>query len=401
MEMIKPTYEDLENRILELEATIGKVESGKIISSSKDDSNTGNLIKKIVTVTPNIFVIKDLNSVYIEANNSFCDFLGRTKDEIIGKTDFEFFPKEEAIKYIEEDKKVLQGEISKNNEWEVEGGTESKWLKVLKTPIFDDNEKPIGVLCSVTDISEQKKVELALIDSEKKLLELNALKDKFFSIIGHDLRTPISNILGFNQLLLENIENYNQEKIEGFLKVIQASANKSFSLLSDLLEWSRSQSGKIQVYKESINLKKVILKALDLSSENIKGKKLNVSVHCNEELFVVSDTYILSAVFRNLISNAVKFSNEGSKINIECSEVVSDKNEKGYKITVEDEGIGMSSEVLKSLFKINKTVSVKGTEGELGTGLGLILSKEFLDKIGGTINVESELGKGSKFEINL
>lgn len=366
-------------------------------------NNREGLFNKILKTTPYTFVVKDVNSVYIEANRSFCEFLGKKEEEIIGKTDYDFFPESEAELYIKGDKAVMAGEPHEKEEWEVLGNSGFKWLKVAKTPIYSESNEgtPIGILCSVTDISEQKKTEHSLIESEKKLQELNEMKDKFFTIIGHDLRTPISNILGFNQLLLANLNNYNQEKIEKFLKVIQSSANKSFSLLTDLLEWSRSQSNKIQVYKESVNINKLLENAIDINAENIEVKRIKITKFCNEELFVISDKYILATVFRNLISNAVKFTNIEGEIKVSCSEILLNEFKKEFELIVEDNGVGISSEKISTLFKVNKSFSTKGTNGELGTGLGLILSKDFLDKIEGSINVTSELGKGSKFVIKL
>ena len=400
METVKPSYEDLENRILELESALSKSHNEN--ASSLHFPSQENLIKNIVHTTPNIFVIKDLNSVYIEVNNSFCEFLGMSEKDIIGKTDNDFFPKDEAQKYIDEDIEVISGKPHEKYEWEVMGSAGLKWLKVVKTLIYDENDskKPLGVLCSVTDISDQKRIENSLIESEKKLIELNAMKDKFFSIIGHDLRTPISNILGFTELLLENSNNFNEEKNEKFLKIIQSSANKSFSLLNDLLEWSRSQSNKIQVYKESLNLHKIITNVIELNIHNIEAKRIRVSNLCNLELFAVSDKYIISTVIRNLISNAIKFTNLDGEIKISCSETLVNEFEKRFKIIIEDNGVGISPKILNNLFKIDKTITTKGTNGELGTGLGLILCKDFLNIIEGSINIESELGKGTRFEVS-
>lgn len=394
------TYNELQQRIIELEAELSFYKKAY-------ESNTNyfkpDFLKNILNAKPYIYVVKDINSVYINANQSFCDFLGKTEEEIIGKTDYDFFPAEAAAEYIKGDKQVMAGEIHEKEEWEVLGSHGLKWLKVDKTPIYSEtgDQKPIGVLCSVTDISHQKNTERSLLESKKKYKELNVMKDKYFSIIGHDLRTPISNIIGFTELSIDNIENNKFDKIANYLKIILSSANKSFMLLSDLLEWSRSQSNKIQIHKESIHVNKIIASAIDLSSEKIDEKKLQYSLNCNEELFVNSDKYILSTVIRNLVSNAIKFSNTGGSIKISCSKISIDEITKGVEIVVKDTGVGMSLDTLNTLFKIDKTVSTKGTIGEMGTGIGLILCKEFLEKIEGEIKVESEVNKGSVFKVLL
>lgn len=403
----EPTSDDLKRRILELESEINGLKNNQskiqIIEEENSNllhSNRKFLFENILKTTPYTFVVKDKNSVYIEVNKSFCDFLGKKEEEIIGKTDYDFFPAKEAEEYIKGDKAVMAGGIHEKEEWEVLGSEGIKWLKVDKTVIYDstDENEPIGILCSVTDISLQKTHEHSLAESGKKLLELNAMKDNIFSIIGHDLRTPIINIIGFSELLIENNE---LEKNEKFLKIILSSANKSLLLLSDLLEWSKSQSNQIQIYKESINLSKIISSTFDLSSDNIIEKEIKYNIICSEDLFVKTDKYILSTVIRNLLSNAVKFSNIGGSINIICSEIDINEGEKGVEIIVEDRGVGISLENLNTLFKFDKTITTKGTYGEVGTGLGLVLCKTFVDKIGGEIKVESEVGKGSKFIVTL
>jgi PAS domain S-box-containing protein len=401
MQKLKLTYEELQSKVVELESKLNDFSTkGTSFRRNKDKDE---ILEKIFKTTPYSFVMKDVNSVYIKVNQSFCEFLGKTEEEIIGKTDYDFFPPDEAKRYITGDKVVMAGEPHEKEEWEVLGSSGLKWLKVEKTAIFSDTNKEnlIGILCSVSNISELKKAELALNESKQKVLEVNAMKDKFFSIIGHDLRGPIGNILSFTEILIEDFKKYSPEKIERLLRITHSSARKTFLLLNNLLDWSSSQADIIKIYHEKVNLKSSIEKVIDLYQETIDSKNIKIDNSFNKDITIITDDNLVSTVFRNLISNAVKYTNEGGLIKIYYLEKFENNIKKSIQIIVEDNGIGINSSKINNLFKIDKSPSTKGTNGEQGTGLGLILSKEFIEKIGGIITVESEVGKGSKFIVTL
>lgn len=401
MQKLKLTYEELQSKVVELESKLNDISTkGTSLRRNKDKDE---ILEKIFKTTPYSFVMKDVNSVYIKVNQSFCEFLGKTEEEIIGKTDYDFFPPDEAKRYIRGDKVVMAGEPHEKEEWEVLGSLGLKWLKVEKTAIFSDTNKEnlIGILCSVSNISELKKAELALNESKQKVLEVNAMKDKFFSIIGHDLRGPIGNILSFTEILIEDFKKYSPEKIERLLRITHSSARKTFLLLNNLLDWSSSQADIIKIYHEKVNLKSSIEKVIDLYQETIDSKNIKIDNSFNKDITIITDDNLVSTVFRNLISNAVKYTNEGGLIKIYYLEKFENNIKKSIQIIVEDNGIGINSAKINNLFKIDKSLSTKGTNGEQGTGLGLILSKEFIEKIGGMITVESEVGKGSKFIVTL
>jgi PAS domain S-box-containing protein len=261
----------------------------------------------------------------------------------------------------------------------------TKYIIQRATTKYDEVGKPLSSLGSVQDITELKEKEI-------QLKELNTTKDKFFSIISHDLRSPFNSILGFSELLLKNHSKYDNEEREYFINTIYMSAKNTLSLLDNLLTWARSQSGKINLSKENINLKFFLKELTLILQEQANNKKIEIKNHITENILVFADRNMLDTIFRNLITNAIKYTNEGGIIELK------QKTETEFvEITIADNGVGMNEKIRNSLFKTGETKSIEGTDGERGTGLGLILCKEFVEKHGGKIWVESEFGKGATF----
>ncbi len=248
----------------------------------------------------------------------------------------------------------------------------------------------------VEDITERKQAEKALKESEAKLRQANATKDKFFSIIAHDLKSPFNAIIGFSDLLVNNIHKKNYEKIEKYGNIIAQESEQAMSLLSNLLEWSRTQRGKIDFEPEKFNLCELVEDVWDLLKSCAHKKNIKFSQKIAQNFVIYADKNMLHTILRNLISNAIKFSYENGKI--ELSALSKDKE---IQIAVADNGTGMEKENAQKLFRIDSNVSKKGTNNEKGTGLGLILCKEFVEKHSGKINVQSKEGKGSTFTFTL
>lgn len=240
----------------------------------------------------------------------------------------------------------------------------------------------------------EKNEDLAL--KNKRLLDMNTAKDQFFSILSHDLRSPLSALLGFTELLKEKGLSVDEKKWRYYVENIKNSAETLDKLLNNLLEWSRSQSNQIRYEPEEFKLKDLtenICYYLKHSAD-LKGVILVNSV--GEKQMVYADYNMVFTVLRNLVSNAIKFSFTSKPVII-----VSEDTGKRLKVMVVDEGTGMDKETADSLFKIDKTFSRPGTDNEKGTGLGLIICKEFIEKNKGEIGVESEPGSGSTFWISL
>jgi len=242
------------------------------------------------------------------------------------------------------------------------------------------------------DITERRKAEEAIKENESRLRELNATKDKFFSIIAHDLKSPFNSILGLSNMLADQVREKNHEGIEEYAGIIQKSTQRVFDLLMNLLEWSRSQTGRMEFSREYIELGALINEVIELLGESAHLKSITIIRELPRNMLVFADKAMISTILRNLISNAIKFTYPGGKIVIS-----SDKKPDELMISISDNGIGIKKEVIDKLFRIDETYIAPGTQEEKGTGLGLILCKEFIEKHGGKIWVESEVDKGSTF----
>ncbi len=228
--------------------------------------------------------------------------------------------------------------------------------------------------------------------SARKLQELNATKDKLFSIIGHDLKGPLNSLTSFSSLLLNHIDMISKEEIKMLSLDIDKSLKNLFTLLENLLEWSRSQTGSIDFKPEEFNLADVLHENEGLLKVQAQNKKITVVNENKIDLPVKLHRHSINTVVRNLLSNAIKFTPEGGKITMSA-----EANGSHFLVSVTDTGVGMSQTAMQKLFKLGTKHSTLGTAKEAGTGLGLILCKDFVEKNGGTIGVESKEGHGSKF----
>lgn len=234
----------------------------------------------------------------------------------------------------------------------------------------------------------------------EELERQNATKDKFFSIISHDLTNPMANIIGFSDLIMEDYNELGSDNIETFVGYINQSAKFSLELLQNLLEWSRIQTGSLEPVKINFNLSNLLNINVEGSIPQALAKNIQIESNFNENLIICADEKMISTMVRNLISNAIKFTPNGGTITISSErKIVSDN--KIIETTIRDTGIGMEEEDIQKLFKIEQNYMSKGTNNEMGTGLGLILCKEFLNQNDGEIRVESQPNIGSNFIFTL
>lgn len=239
--------------------------------------------------------------------------------------------------------------------------------------------------------------EKLLRESEEKLRELNATKDKLFSIIAHDLRGPFNGFLGLTQIMTEELSTLTMDEISKMTISMRNSAINLFSLLENLLEWTRMQQGLISFSPKTIELRSLVDECISIMQETANNKKIKLTHHFPEDFVVMADSYMLRTVVRNLVSNALKFTHNGGNVTINANPGL-DGN---VVLSVKDTGIGMSNEMTDNLFRIDYQTGRPGTEGEPSTGLGLLICKEFVVKHGGRIWVESEEGVGTTFYFTL
>jgi PAS domain S-box-containing protein len=271
------------------------------------------------------------------------------------------------------------------------------WVRTKINVVRNSIGKISKIYGLVSDISLRKKAEEELNRSTENLIKLNETKDKFISIISHDLRTPFSSILGFTDLLLVDEELTEEEKKQ-YVRFIQESSKSMLALVNSLLDWTRLQTGRIKFEPEKISARMIIINSINSLSGAAFQKNINLRSEVDKNVTIYADNSLMTQVFNNLISNAIKFTKAGGEIVISASP--SNKT-RFYEFSVRDNGVGIKPENMKELFRIDTKYSSEGTAGEKGTGLGLSLVNEIIEKHGGNIWVESEYGKGSNFKFLL
>lgn len=277
------------------------------------------------------------------------------------------------------------------------------WIKQterVEISNIDAKEYIVGV---IEDISEQKAKEDKLIDSENKLIELNKSKDKLFSIISHDLRSPINQFVEATELLLSQLDEMDKDSIYKFLSLLNNEAVQCSRLLENLLQWSKNQRGLIKYVPVPVQLIHLLKELIPIYQTAAISKKIQLSVDISDRIYAYVDKEMLSTILRNLISNAIKFTGEGGKISISARKKFGGQNEytEYIEFQVKDTGIGIEPEALPRIFNLSETSLIRDTYDDVPTGLGLVLCKEFVEKHSGKIWVESTPGEGSTFIFTL
>jgi PAS domain S-box-containing protein len=489
-------------------------------------SRQAGMISSLLDSIPDIIFFKDKNGVYLGCNPPFAEFVGRSRGEIVGKTDYDLFDKEIADFFRKHDKSMLEVDKSqKNEEWITYPDGRKILIDTLKTPYRDQTGNVIGILGISRDITERKQQEEKLRENEERfnlaingtgaglwdwdmvndtvffsshwksmlgyednevenafsgwkrlwhpddsphieqalndylegrttryeiehrlrhkdgswlwirtlgniqkdasgkpvrwtgtnqdvtdrkhaedeiklkneeLVELNSVKDKFFSIIAHDLRSPFNSIIGFCDLLLEQVRNNDIEGIDEYAQIILKSSKSSMDLLTNLMEWAHTQTGRIEFNPEYFEIVAFIEKNKEIYIDIASQKSITIKHILPHNLTVFADMNMISTICRNMILNAIKFTMPGGEVNISVKEK---QNE--IIFSVSDTGVGIPQNRIDKLFRIDQSFSTAGTNNEKGTGLGLILCKEFIEKHNGKIWVESLVGVGTTFNFSL
>lgn len=355
---------------------------------------------KVLVETINDWIWEtDKDGIFTYSSPKVHAILGYSEKEIIGKSPYDFMPEKEKERVSE-----IFGHITGNKGFidKIENVNIHKdgHLVVLETsgaPYFDANNNLLGYRGVDREISEIKKNQLALIKNEEQLRKSNKTKDKFFSIIAHDLRSPFNTMLGFSNLLVDRYDEFDNEEQKKFIGILNQDIKSTYNLLENLLLWSRTQSETIDFKPVKENLYLLSVETVSLLKQSAKNKFISIINNIDESIFVNADRNMLLTVLRNLISNAIKFTPKSGQIEMN-TRLLKDKNKLGFvELSVADNGVGIANDKLDKLFKLSENTSTQGTNRETGTGLGLIICKEFIGKHGGKIRVESEIGKGSTF----
>jgi len=325
--------------------------------------------------------------------------LGYDVNQSIGKYYYEFIHPDDIPTFENFLKKLNESDHSVQNvEFRIKHH-DGYWCWYLTggLPIKDEKGNVTGFYGTLKDIGEKKKNEDFIKSINEELINQNTVKDRFFSIIAHDLRSPLCSILGLSKLIAEDTSDFTTEQIQEITSNIHITADNLYHLLENLLEWAKIQQNLIFVDLEPVKVLFIVQESVLLFTDTFKNKNLKIAIDISKEVQVYADINIMKTIVRNLISNAIKFTPKGG--NIEISTKMTKEDE--VEISIKDSGIGMGPEILKNLFRLDVSTCRKGTENESSTGFGLLLCKEFIEKLGGKISVESECGKGSNFHFSL
>jgi len=369
----------------------GKVE--KVYTLMEDitlrKKNEEELIKlsRVAEQNSASILISDLTGTIEYVNPKFIEVTGYSYNEAIGNNTnmlkSGFTAKEE---YRELWETITQGKdwtgVFRNRK----KNGELYWEKVHISPVKNPMGETINYIAIKEDITQLLKDQEALIESEARLKEALVSKDKFFSIISHDLRSPFATLVSFTELMSDENSHFSVDEYKQYARALNKTAQSTFSLLENLLEWSRLQRGSISFKPETIYINELIKNCDHTTLEKIKNKQINFEIKADDHLVVLADKNMLKAILRNLMSNAIKFTPTGGSINLE----VSLTPEKQILFAVRDNGIGMPQHIMDNLFNLSEKISRAGTNNEPSSGLGLILCKEFVEKHGGKIWAESD-----------
>lgn len=349
---------------------------------------------------PVLIAYLDSNLRYRYVNKTYEDWLGLSCDDVYGKP-IKDIVSEKAFGLISLNiTKATEGEIvSFESSRDLKG--EERFENSIIIPHFGPDKKIKGFFTIVSDITKLKKRENKIRHQKDELAELNATKDKFFSIISHDLKSPFNSLLGFSELLFNDYEAYDEETRKKFIALIYESSQNIFKLLDNLLAWSRNQSGKIEFNPSPVHIKALIDENLMLLGQTAAIKNIQLQFDISNDYLIDTDYDLINTVMRNLLSNAIKFTPKDGRVTISANLVAGTRLNEYLEVVIADTGVGLAPENLENLFKIEKSHSTPGTNGESGTGLGLLLCKEFVEICNGKITAESELGKGSIFRVTL
>lgn len=383
---------------------VGIVGIGRNITPQKKDQQRLRELSLVASGTENVVVIMDNVGNFKWANKGFETRFGCTMEEFTSKrgNNLRTNSSKEQINEIL-DELIKSGKTYTYTSRTQDRNSNDAWYLTNITPILSEDGEISSMFLIDSDITAVKKADLQIkqqkyeLESQRdQLKNLNASKDRLFSIIAHDLKNPFQSIIGFSELLKEDFRAMKMQQVEEYLECIHTSSTTAYDLLYNLLEWARSQTKSIKLKPVQVGVRELTSEIFELFSAQAKNKEIQFRNRIDKDLRVIADINMLNTILRNLIANALKYTAVGGSITVSGS-----VNGKLVDINVTDTGIGMEEEKVKTLFSLEKGKSTPGTSGELGTGLGLLVCYEFLQLNKGLFKVKSKLGEGSTFTISL
>jgi len=348
--------------------------------------------------SPISYFSMDSEGIIKEVNLSAGKMLGLDRSKLIGKKFMSFVTFENKDIFNSFIKNVFNSIVKHSCELNL-FNKDKQIFRVLLEGLEFDNTPESSQMCQVAviDLTEYKKIEASLNETTEKLKLLNDTKDKFFSIIAHDLRSPFQVFLSLTKTLAEDADSYTLKELSEAGESMYQTASNLFNLLKNLLEWAQIQKGSMSFQPEIFSISDLIFENVQILKKRGEQKGISIINNVSGTLQVYADEKMTNSILLNLLSNAVKFTKKDGVVTICAKEL----DNQMVEISVSDTGIGMEKSLVNKLFKVGEKVRTLGTDGELSTGLGLLLCKEFVEKQDGRISVESEEGKGSTLRFTL
>jgi two-component system sensor histidine kinase/response regulator len=400
-EALRRAHDELEIRVQERTAELGKTNKklqAEIAERKRGEEalrQSENKYRTLVENLPQKIFLKDKNDVYISSNENYASDLKIRPDEITGKNDYDFYPRELAEKYRADDRRIMEsGKTEDLEEKYIQDGREV-WVYTVKIPIKDKKGECVGLLGIFWDITEHKRAEDALREAKEKAEEANRLKSEFLANMSHEIRTPMNAIIGMTGITLDT--NLTGEQRE-YLNIVKESGYALLGLLDDILDLSKIEAGRMELNLLDFDLRTTVEGVTDtlVSRASNKGLELACMIHPQVPMLLRGDTGRLRQILMNLGGNAVKFTEKGEVvIRVELSKETEDQATLLFSVT--DTGIGIPENKKEKIFESFVQADGSASRKYGGTGLGLSISKRLVELLGGQIGVESQPGKGSRF----
>lgn len=348
-------------------------------------------IRSIMENSADAIFITDREGRYLYSNLAASDLLGYSREELQRRTIADLAPPDKLDEHL----KLFRDILNKGRgfaELELRKKDGEHISTDLNAVVLPDGR----IYGSCRDISVRKRALEAIKDNEEKLRRLNADKNLFISILSHDLKGPFQNLMGLSEILMQDLRTMDTDEVENIISLLESTSKKAYKLFEDLLKWAHSQQGRIPFKPVQSGLKDIFDDVAGLLKTAAERKNIIMKYEAPSGISIYADRDMVHTVLRNLLSNAIKFTGDGGEVRVRA-----ERTDKGTAVSVIDNGVGIKPDDMEKLFDIASIYTTEGTAEEKGTGLGLLLCKEFIEKHGGTIEVESTAGEGSEFRFFL